>query len=175
MKTEQLCSKKYDRSNVDRDLPQLRVLLEMMDEGDLVHATSNRERHYIKGRNNDGKRVHVSWHRHQGCYEAVVNAMSPNIPQYSIQFTIDNLMKFNFLKNRIGEQMSSPRRPSDIPTSFDKELVNKLSKPSLIAFYWKVVNALDQDATDKDHQIHNDNLAYLVWLIGYDPIADTDN
>lgn len=64
-------------------------------------------------------------------------------------------------------------RPSDIPTSFDKELVDKLSKPSLIAFYWKVVNALDQDATDKDHRVHDDNLAYLVWLIGYDPIADT--
>lgn len=93
MKTEQLCSKRYDRSNVDRDLPPLRALMELMDESILVHATSNREQHYIKSRNNEGIRVHISWYRRQGHYEAVINAMSTNTSQHSIQFTIDDLMK----------------------------------------------------------------------------------
>lgn len=78
--------------------------MELMDEGILVHTTSNRDRHYIKGRNNEGMRVHISWYRHQGHYEAVINAMSTNTPQHSIQFTIDDLMKFNFLKNRLNPE-----------------------------------------------------------------------
>ena len=102
MKTEQLCLKKYDRSNVDRDLFPLRSLMQLMDEGILVHAKSDRERHYIKGRNNEGMRVHISWCRHQGCYEAAINAMSRNTPQQSIKFTIDDLMKSNFLKPRLN-------------------------------------------------------------------------
>jgi hypothetical protein len=171
MKNEQTCSKRYDRSKVDRDLYALRALLELMDAGTLVHATSNRERHYIKGRDNNGMRVHIQWHRHQGYYEAVVNALSTKTPQHYIQFTIDDVMKCNFLKHRLGEQMGSSRRHSDIPTSFDKIRVNNLDKPNLLKFYWKVVNALDQDATDEEHRAHDDNLAYLVWLIGYDPIC----
>ena len=101
MKYEQTCPHRYDRSNVDRDLEPLRTLFELMDEGVLVHATNNRERHYIKGRNNDGMRVHIVWYRHQRIFEATINALSTKCPQSTIEFTIADLLEFNFLNNRL--------------------------------------------------------------------------
>jgi hypothetical protein len=58
----------------------------------------------------------------------------------------------------------------NIPTSFDKALVKRLQKEQLVRFYWKVVNALGQYATDEEQETHENNLAYLVSLIGYDPM-----
>jgi hypothetical protein len=67
---------------------------------------------------------------------------------------------------------AKPRANDTIPTSFDKERVKSLDKTSLIRFYWKVVNALSQDATTEEHQTHDNNIAYLVSLLGYDPICE---
>jgi hypothetical protein len=74
--------------------------------------------------------------------------------------------------SRVRENKMSPRQLTDIPTSFDKELLGKLSQKNLIAFYWKVLNSLDMYASEQEHQTHDDNIAYLTRLIGYDPICE---
>lgn len=63
------------------------------------------------------------------------------------------------------------REDDTIPTTFDKERVKKLSESDLIRFYWKVLNRLSQDATLKEQQDHDNNIAYLEGLIGFDPLT----
>jgi hypothetical protein len=64
------------------------------------------------------------------------------------------------------------REDTTIPTTFDKERVKRLSKTDLLKFYWKVVNRLSQDATPSEFQDHDNNVAYLTGLIGYDPMCE---
>jgi hypothetical protein len=66
---------------------------------------------------------------------------------------------------------SKSSSPVIIPTSFDKAKVKVLSQKDLIAFYWKVLNSLSQYATEDEHEVHDNNIAYLVAIIGYDPIC----
>lgn len=56
-------------------------------------------------------------------------------------------------------------------TELDKENARKLPKTDLIAYYWKVLNSLNQYATDEENYRHCEDVAYLVPLIGYDPIC----
>ncbi len=63
-------------------------------------------------------------------------------------------------------------QPEEILTTFDKSTVKRLSQKNLIAFFWKVVNSLDQYATNEECEAHDSNVAYLVSLIGYNPIHE---
>jgi hypothetical protein len=62
----------------------------------------------------------------------------------------------------------------ETPTTFGKAAVKRLDEDNLIQFYWKVLNSLDQYATDEQFKAHDNNIAYLVQLLGYDPLVDPD-
>jgi hypothetical protein len=63
-------------------------------------------------------------------------------------------------------------QPDTIPTTFDKSEVGRMNRKNLLTFFWKTVNSLDQYATDEESEAHDNNVAYLVSLIGYDPICE---
>lgn len=63
-------------------------------------------------------------------------------------------------------------KTEEIPTTFDKAVVKKLNEEKLIQFYWKVLNSLDQYAADEQMETHDNDIAYIVQLLGYDPLVD---